>query len=497
MSVADGAGRAPSAWPARRPLAIVDPRTRQAHQRDAGPGYLTQRVSQPAARFDDADFPPLTRSIPSSSPSSAPSPPSSSDTILTSLPGGDSLGNAPSPPPSRKESPHSLDRFAPVYVPQWLLAVNAYPAVVVAPDPQSAHRQDLVLYASKYLTAFQLETLRTTEEAAERRVQQAITTSRPARLANLDDQLETLYAAKMLRLQRWEYAARKKDMSAASLYKVSLKPLDEPHLYLLENPSLRESFPLLEINDHVALRQLRNLVEVPYMGVELMASVHSVRRVLGQVVLRCEELEKYKDSMLFNANFRPSDRPFFGTHAALIHLDNQLPSIHDATSLSQAWLFPTSVHAALPAHNHNSAPGSFSVQFVDRSLNLEQQTAVLSIVTHRRRIPYLISGPPGQSASGSGATHAADSQYVGTGKTKTLIETTLQILQHYDTHVLVCGASNASADTLALRLAAHLRPSEMLRLCDESRSIDDIRSRLLPYCNIVDGKFRLPDIQCV
>ena len=67
----------------------------------------------------------------------------------------------------------------------------------------------------------------------------------------------------------------------------------------------------------------------------------------------------------------------------------------------------------------------------------------------------------------------------GTGKTKTIVEAVFQILRHHPrTHILVCGASNSSADTLASRLSHYLAPDILFRLNDPSRSVSSVQSAL-------------------
>lgn len=93
--------------------------------------------------------------------------------------------------------------------------------------------------------------------------------------------------------------------------------------------------------------------------------------------------------------------------------------------------------------------------------------------------PLLIHGPP------------------GTGKTKTLVEAALQLLLRFPaTTVLIVGASNPSADTLASRLVQHqhISPKQLFRLNDPSRPFTEIRSQLLPFCFIEQERFALPPL---
>jgi DNA polymerase III delta prime subunit len=93
-------------------------------------------------------------------------------------------------------------------------------------------------------------------------------------------------------------------------------------------------------------------------------------------------------------------------------------------------------------------------------------------------IPYLISGPP------------------GTGKTKTMVESALQILRNDPkAKILLSAPSNAAADTLVRRLKAHLLPQQMFRLNSDKRTFAEVPQTILPYCFVENDKFGLPPIK--
>jgi hypothetical protein len=100
--------------------------------------------------------------------------------------------------------------------------------------------------------------------------------------------------------------------------------------------------------------------------------------------------------------------------------------------------------------------------------------AVRKIVTPGHRVPYLISGPP------------------GTGKTKTIVETVLQIIQDPKARVLLCAPSNAAADTLTRRLRTRLSPSQLFRLNSDKRTFAEVPQTILQFCHVGNDKFGLP-----
>ncbi|PRW57862.1 helicase MOV-10 [Chlorella sorokiniana] len=99
-------------------------------------------------------------------------------------------------------------------------------------------------------------------------------------------------------------------------------------------------------------------------------------------------------------------------------------------------------------------------------LNAEQRTAVAAVVSGAgRAFPYALFGPP------------------GTGKTVTLVECALQLLQAYPhARLLLCAPLNYSADLLCSALAAAgLGSGDMLRLNDPRRPPFTVKEDVLPF----------------
>lgn len=154
-----------------------------------------------------------------------------------------------------------------------------------------------------------------------------------------------------------------------------------------------------------------------------------------------------------------------------------LPEAQQALSQGgwlNSMLFPTNQDCEIQERLH---PGVFAHDFLDRELNWEQKKAVESICSRSHgTLPYLISGPP------------------GTGKTKTIIEATLQLVKNSTgcNHILLCAPSDPAADMLCQRLIGHLNPGQMLRLNRPCRSFAEVPDALLPFCLVQKYEFALP-----
>lgn len=215
-----------------------------------------------------------------------------------------------------------------------------------------------------------------------------------------------------------------------------------PHatLYVLQARSIREGWPPVDLGDRVELRQLRPNINA-WQGLRFFATVDAVNRAKGEVMLRCDGLRGYEESMIFNVIWAvqgectesgkllhpltPSgraDRHFLywrrATETLDLALNPALPSTKPSRkSIVETWLFPTEEDI----HEEPDADEVYDWPELDPTLNAEQrvrhclglvravltcielQDAVKSIIWGRHTIPFLISGPP------------------GTGKTKTIV----------------------------------------------------------------------------
>ncbi|GAA6010473.1 hypothetical protein JCM11491_006955 [Sporobolomyces phaffii] len=478
-------------------------------------------------------------SSPSTTPPPPPPPPGSHSTFLTIAIEQKTAANALTPlaspaPSSTGAESTALSRFAPRYVPLWLRQVNTSIPTRVFPlapasEPETYQARVAELYPPNLVA-----TLDRAELAATGRIREQLA-------AHADDAAEltpSTYAATWIPLQALEYSARELELYDSTLYDVVLSPYDAAadaapspspstatrslrDLYALPTPFIRESWPPVQMGDTCWVRPL--VPEIGgWRGVEVEARVFAIERVKGRVVLsvdrraqewlrppkREEEAERREgdhdhDGVRVNVIWKIQDRYFEdwkkATEIVDLHLD---VSLNDARLSESApvtngqvngggrsaprktprrrspitsWLFPTKHDLAEP-DEESPVPSLSGRRWVDANLNEEQKNAVQSILWAKQRAPLLISGPP------------------GTGKTKTLVESVFQILKEYpNARVLVCGASNPSTDTLALRLRS-LMPSQLLRLNHPTRPFNEVRGELLPFCHVDGDAFGIPDV---
>ncbi|SCV71091.1 BQ2448_2679 [Microbotryum intermedium] len=346
----------------------------------------------------------------------------------------------------------------------------------------------------------------------------------PVPAVSLEDELRNkiskltpdTYAQHWIPLQHAEVEARVKQLYDARMYAVPISrvPLPSsgpvspqtPRLYVLQALSVREGWPPVELGDSLELRQLRlqqrfvngqNTSSGTWQGFVFEATIASVNRAKGEVLLRCDGLANHEESMIFNVIWR-SRHWRRATERISMAIGAGRESEATTRSVAQSWLFPEKDDC-----RQEDEDGIFvTYRGIDGSLNKEQRDAVTSILWAKHKVPFLISGPP------------------GTGKTKTLVEAVLQLLrskrkalftaarfpckdrdstspfiptEHPTTHILVCGASGPSADTLCMRLRS-LKPTELFRMNAPSRPFAEVRGELLPFCHVEDGNFALPSL---
>ncbi|GAA98489.1 hypothetical protein E5Q_05175 [Mixia osmundae IAM 14324] len=317
----------------------------------------------------------------------------------------------------------------------------------------------------------------------------------PGRLVHLPTLSQEHYGLRFLSILHEEFRARKEVLTSADIYMTTLEVEQLPasaisparQLYAFDAKNIREGWPPVEIGDRILLRQLYP-EHLTAQGTCFAARVHAISRVQGRVIVRCDALLQNWVSGYFNVQFTPQSQYFSAIDETLQLYQSLLDPSHFPLShypggpspakqeQARAWLFPTEELASRVGY---SSLHSLE-RWRDEHLNAEQRRAITDVTLRTRRVPYLIHGP------------------AGTGKTKTLVECVLQILEHDpNAHLLVVGSSNPSADTLAKRLRSHLDPSVMLRLQDASRPFTEVVDDLLMFAHIEDDRFAMPSLQAL
>ncbi|KAG5646161.1 hypothetical protein DXG03_004214 [Asterophora parasitica] len=278
--------------------------------------------------------------------------------------------------------------------------------------------------------------------------------------------------------------------------------------FVIAVPGIRENYPRLEIGDLVHLREVYDKMKRG-SGMAFEGRVVALRKREGVINIHCPTLKHHILHVLppnprtidgiytpddelpfvFNVSFIPNARPSFVMETAAATMGDALTGsknktafpylratpVHDQHNLARHWLFPEPKDLNSPLSVYAVERAFLEHDWVDQGLNPEQRLAAESIALHQSPVPYLISGPP------------------GTGKTRTVVETVLQILRlQPEACILLCAPSNSATDTLVLRLRPFLQPHEMLRLNDQNRTFAEVPIKITQYCYVENDKFALP-----
>lgn len=424
---------------------------------------------------------------------------------------------------TNEETPHGYNVYAKPFIPSMLQSINhEWAGVVIVTEPK--HFIDFTRYIATFTgTSFLPEA---TTEAVHNASSDGVDTSELSIVSYLR-YFKALYDI--------EETAKLSENENLALYKVPLyRTLNrDDELWALSVPGLREDHPFIEMGDVLQLRQLwvdgsgellwmpstvDNHLFNPYggypltegtfwRGIQYNASVYAVNRAREIVYLRVKDLtELYVGQMAIpvavnvviplKESRQNTLRKALESTASLLLSTARIQDSNGVSSVQENshQVSRQDSHNTLMEYHQNTwirkilFPGTRDGRWqrklrsipnrllFDSAINFEQAHAVNDVcVNHYGVLPYLISGPP------------------GTGKTKTLVEMTMQLLNTADVaHILVCAPSEAAADTLALRLKTYLNTKQLFRLNSPTRSDVEVPKELTPYCYMESDMFTLP-----
>ena len=363
-----------------------------------------------------------------------------------------------------------LNLLAPNHVPQWQGAINQCHAIVVR-APQIS-RIDYDAYHSTFAGSSLQRQLPRVE----------LPLPELSKLETQDLTHSTYETYWHERLQN-EYTAQAAQNEVLALYGVELTPVTgDQLLYRFKVPGLRESTPRVDLGDILIIRPFlpapksayrfkgssitTNGLVAGFSGVEHHAVVWSLirRDELVFVRLGSELPSDLKCNIIIPLQIH-KNAPMWRTinEVGGKHYDDLCNPISWYSSM----LFPSE---GVP--QTTLSKGTFHLKWMDNTLNYEQKRSVEAVIDAQYgALPFLISGPP------------------GTGKTKTIVETALQLActkREIVPHLLVCAPSDAAADTLLVRLSAFLSRDDLFRLNNWTRLASEVPGEVRPYCYLDD-----------
>ena len=424
---------------------------------------------------------------------------SSQSSVAPRLPGSAMSTPSSSPRPNAgSNSTSQLDIHAKSYVPLWLRAVNDSNAFI---RPQSFPKS---IHFPSYIAAFAGSSFLS---PIPHRQPPTINERQIVHSTSHKQLQKNLYFDYFFECLQNEISAHANQLQDLKMFNVPFHRSDlGPDFWDVGIPGLREDSPRLDIGDVVCFRQLlpvhsvrqavtswyapgggreQGLHAPGFTGDEFHAVVWGVVRAKERIVLKIENIRpnsvwmpELRANLIFVVQYHHNTSLW----RAIASISEELRAPPMGFSTSD-WigkmLFPDPDHAVLQTR---LSKGRFDLEWYDHELNYEQQKAIDTIVSRQYGdVPYLISGPP------------------GTGKTKTIVEAILQLLQHpcemATPHILVCAPSDSAADTIALRLSKHLQQKDLFRMNSWTRSSMEVPGGILGYTYMENDLFSLPDFR--
>ncbi|KAJ7222278.1 AAA domain-containing protein [Mycena pura] len=364
----------------------------------------------------------------------------------------------------KKEKKTVLDKYAGIFVPQYLQDIQNQPHALKTLPPLPPF--PTLDYLQKFLpsTIIDVSTVR----------QSSILSSPPPATA---PSLNTAYHPHWVALLSWELHKLAVEKEQIVLWKTGINIANwDLAEFLLVVPGIRENTPRLEIGDTLVMREILEAQKVG-TGIAFEGGVVALRKREGLIHFFCPALKVHIQThvgpinppgqfqqgnvvftpedalpLLFNISFVPTARPS-------VLMDVASRTLHDAMAepddtirrrAARRWLFPVADDIDEDAANlvQRHLPHE---SWTDTGLNEEQKLAVSSIVLHESPIPFLIIAC-----------------------------------------ILLCAPSNPATDTLVMRLRSALQPHEMLRLNDPNRTFAEVPLQIRQYCHVEDDRYSLP-----
>ncbi|KAK2747951.1 hypothetical protein FQN57_001542 [Myotisia sp. PD_48] len=394
--------------------------------------------------------------------------------------------------------------YANPYTPHYLLAVNWSPAIDYYSTPLKT------IDYNAYVQQFAGNRILKPTIQPEMPLIRSVPVSISLHDRNLSPASYLYYFDECLLLEAYQHS---RNLLQLNLYNVPVTPVEPAqNLFELRVPGLRDDAPSLDLGDTLLLRQIFHFPQLACRGAEWLA--HNSNSLTGSIapgfnghqlhaivvgISRAKELVRLRIDRFLQASWtvnilfkiQPSQYVPLWEALTKINTGSSWPppdsvygpssaGITSDTNWYRHMLFPEEHHATIQS---TLPQGAFPHAWTDTDLNYEQMKAVDSIISRNYGdIPFLISGVP------------------GSGKTKTVVECTLQLLNcpsDVEPHILLCAPSNPAADTLAIRLASHLHPRELFRLNGSDRTFAEVPGALLPFSYSENDIFSLPKFQTV